>query len=553
MWKLSSDFRVRQASHTKAVCTLYLVLTTIVESREKMLWSSSQCWPFLLLLSCLALALVVGSGQILPKYSRHDFPSDFVFGAGTSAYQVEGAAGEDGRSPSSWENYTHQGKMPDKSTGDVSVDQYHKYKEDVKIMSDIGLEGYRFSISWSRLLPNGRGAINPKGLEYYNNLIDELIEHGVEPHVTLFHLDLPQVLEDEYGGWLSPKIVEDFTAYADVCFREFGDRVSYWTTMNEPNILAISSYDIGFFPPQRCSPPYGIFSCSGGNSSVEPYTALHYMLLAHGSVAALYKEKYKAKQKGWVGLNVYAFWCDPFTNSTVDVKATQRAMDFFIGWVTHPLVFGDYPEIMKKTVGSRIPSFTKRESELVKGSSDFIGLNHYFTVYVADFPSNPSVGLPDFNGDMGIRYSVSRDETPSDPFVPGSTPSNPSGLFSMLEYLKNNYGNPPVYVQENGYGGPINETLNDTARINYLDGYIGSMLDAVRNGANVRGYFVWSFLDVFEFLSGYQTRYGLVHVDFEDKALKRLPKLSAKWYSNFLKEKSKSMETKVKAISHPSQ
>ncbi|XP_043708513.1 cyanidin 3-O-glucoside 7-O-glucosyltransferase (acyl-glucose)-like [Telopea speciosissima] len=441
--------------------------------------------------------------------------------------------------------------MPDKSTGDVTVDQYHKYKEDVKLMSDIGLEGYRFSISWSRLLPNGRGAINPKGLEYYNNLINELIRHGVAPHVTLYHLDFPQVLEDEYGGWLSPKIVEDFTAYADVCFREFGDRVSYWTTINEPNVLALSSYDFGLFPPQRCSPQFGIFYCSGGNSSVEPYTALHHMLLAHASVAALYKEKYIAKQKGWVGLNVYAFWSDPFTNSTADVKATQRSLDFMVGWVIDPLIFGDYPKIMKKAVGSRLPSFTKRESELVKGSSDFFGLNHYLTVYVKDNSSYPYVGLPDFNIDMAVQYSVSRDV---DPFVPGSaTPSTPSGLRSLLEYLKNYYGNPPVYVQENGYRAPQSEKFNDTDRINYIDGYIESMLDPIRNGSNVRGYFVWSFLDVFEFLSGYEARYGLVHVDFNDKELKRQPKLSAQWYSNFLKKKSKRIESKIKATSHPSQ
>ncbi|OVA00214.1 Glycoside hydrolase [Macleaya cordata] len=466
----------------------------------------------------------------------------------TSHLTVEGAVAEDGRKPCYWDIYTHQGKMADNSTGDVASDGYHKYKEDVKLMSEIGLEAYRFSISWSRLVPNGRGAINPKGVEYYNNLIDELISHGIQPHVTLYHLDLPQILEDEYGGWLSPKIIEDFTAYADVCFREFGDRVSHWTTINEPNIMAIASYDSGIWPPQRCSYPGGVINCTAGNSSIEPYTALHNILLTHATVAALYREKYKAKQNGMVGLNVYGFWCTSLTNSTADVTATQRANDFFVGWVVSPLVYGDYPEIMRKKAGSRLPSFTKRESELVKGSSDFLGLNHYFTVYIQDNPSSPETGIPDFNGDMGVKIAGTKDDTPTGQFVPGSLPSSPSGLLSLLGYLKDHYGNPPVYIQENGSGGPHNESLNDTARIDYVSGYIGSTLEAIRNGANTRGYFVWSFLDVFEVLSGYQSRYGLVHVDFEDKELKRQPKSSAQWYSNFLKKKKKQAGMEMKNI-----
>ncbi|KAF6175312.1 hypothetical protein GIB67_021817 [Kingdonia uniflora] len=478
-------------------------------------------------------------------FSRDDFPSDFVFGAGTSAYQVEGAAAEDGRTPSIWDTYTHAGNMPDKSSGDKACDGYHKYKEisrpfvfnlyeDVKLMSDIGLEAYRFSISWSRLLPNGRGAVNPKGLEYYNNLIDELVSHGIQPHVTLYHLDLPQILEDEYGSWLSPKIVEDFTAYADVCFREFGDRVAHWTTLNEPNILAISSYDTHIFPPEQCAKA----NCIPGNTSVEPYIAMHYSLLAHASAAALYKEKYQVQQKGVVGINVYAFWCIPLTNSTADLKASQRAIDYFTGWVVDPVVFGDYPKIMKKNAGSRIPSFTKEESKLVKGSADFIGLNHYFTIYIKDNPNNPATGVPDYNADMAIELSATKDPAPPGQFDPtAATTLDPSGLQSLFQYFKDYYGNPPVFIHENGSGGPQDETLNDTARIDYLTAYIGSTLDGIRNGANVKGYFLWSFMDVFEFLSGYQMRYGIVHVDFNSKELKRRFKSSALWYSNLINKK----------------
>ncbi|XXG54092.1 hypothetical protein AAC387_Pa03g2060 [Persea americana] len=496
-----------------------------------------------LILFAIVILSLVSLGENTDDFSRDDFPKSFVFGAGTSAYQAEGAAAEDGRSPSTWDTYTHAGIMPDKSTGDTAAGQYHKYKEDVKLMSDMGLEAYRFSISWPRLLPNGRGAINPKGLRYYNNLINELISHGIEPHVTIYHLELPQVLEDEYKGWLSPKIVEDFTAYADLCFREFGDRVTHWTTLNEPNIMAVASYDNGLFPPQRCTPPMGLFNCTAGNSSVEPYIVAHNSLLAHASVYRLYQEKYQARQKGEIGININCVWFVPYTNSTADVKATQRALDFYIGWIANPLVFGDYPEVMKEYVGSRLPSFTKQESELVKGACDFFGLNHYSSAYLEDNSNGPAPNPREFYTDMSVNFRVEKDDTPSGQLLPFVLPIVPSGLESLLGYLNRAYGNLPIYVQENGLGMPSNESLNDTLRVDYLKGYINATLSAIRDGSNTKGYFVWSFLDVFEFLGGYQVRYGLYHVDFDDKKLRRKPKVSANWYSKFLKNsKGKKIE-----------
>ncbi|VAH41927.1 unnamed protein product [Triticum turgidum subsp. durum] len=279
----------------------------------------------------ILLSLWVQGAAAILGFTRSDFPQDFVFGSGTSAYQYEGAVAEDGRRPSYWDTFTHAGKMPDQSIGDVTADGYHKYKEDIKLISETGLEAYRFSISWSRLIPNGRGAVNPKGLQFYNNIIDELVKHGIQIHITLHHLDLPQILEDEYGGWLSPRIIEDFTAYADVCFREFGGRVTYWTTVNEPNIGAVAAYGSGQLPPGRCSDPFGITKCTAGNSSTEPYIAVHTYLLAHASVARLYREKYQAVQKGLVGINIYSFWSYPFTDSTADLEATQRCKDFMFG------------------------------------------------------------------------------------------------------------------------------------------------------------------------------------------------------------------------------
>ncbi|PNT68821.1 beta-glucosidase 5-like isoform X2 [Brachypodium distachyon] len=485
----------------------------------------------------ILLSLWVQDAAAIIGFTRSDFAQDFVFGAGTSAYQYEGAVAEDGRSPSFWDTFTHAGKMPDKSTGDIAADGYHKYKEDLKLISETGLEAYRFSISWSRLIPNGRGAVNPKGLEYYNNIIDELVKHGIQIHITLHHVDLPQILEDEYGGWLSSRIIEDFTAYADVCFREFGDRVKYWTTVNEPNIGAIAAYGSGQLPPGRCSDPFGITKCTAGNSSTEPYIAVHTTLLAHASVVKLYREKYKAEQKGVVGINIYSFWSYPLTNSSVDLKATQRAKDFIFGWMLEPLVFGDYPEVMKNIVGSRLPSFTKVQSVLIKDSFDFFGINHYYSLYVNDRPIE--IDVRDFNADMSIYYRASRTGPPAGQGAPTNVPSDPKGLQLVLEYLKEAYGNPPLYVHENGLGS-ANDDLDDTDRVDYLSSYMGSTLDAIRNGVNVRGYFTWAFMDLFELLAGYQSKYGLYRVDFDDVRRPRQPRLSARWYSVFLKKNGSS-------------
>ncbi|CAN6468862.1 unnamed protein product [Victoria cruziana] len=428
------------------------------------------------------------------------------------------------------------GNMFDNSTADVSADQYHKYKEDVKLMHDMGLDAYRFSISWSRLIPGGRGAVNPKGLQYYNNLINELLKYGIEPHVTLHHLDLPQVLEDEYGGWLSERIVKDFTMYADVCFREFGDRVTYWGTMNEPNAFSMGAYDKGILPPLHCSSPYGLRNCSLGNSSTEPYVVTHNELLAHASVVNLYRQKYKSKQQGQIGMTILAYYFVPATNTTEDVAATQRALDFMHGWFLNPLVFGDYPDTMKKNVGPRLPSFSKYQSALLKGSFDFIGINHYLTASISYDRQSAAKDTRDYMEDMLASFVYN--STASASGLPFTSLNTPWGMQGVLEYIKTSYGNPPVFVHENGYAMPYTRELNDIERVIYLNDYIESLLEAVRNGSNAKGYFIWSFLDVFEVLFGYEATYGLFEVDFKDKELPRRARLSAHWYSNFLKKKS---------------
>ncbi|KFK42638.1 hypothetical protein AALP_AA1G021300 [Arabis alpina] len=459
-------------------------------------------------------------------YNRYDFPPEFVFGSGTSAYQVEGAADEDGRTPSIWDVFAHAGHG---AAGDVACDQYHKYKEDVKLMKDIGLEAYRFSISWSRLLPSGRGPVNPKGLQYYNNLIDELITHGIDPHVTLHHFDLPQALQDEYGGWLSRESVRDFTAYADTCFKEFGDRVLHWTTLNEANVFALGGYDQGITPPGRCSPPFGLINCTKGNSSIEPYIAVHNMLLAHASVTNLYKKHYKYKQHGSVGISIYTYGTVPLTNSVEDKQATDRLNDFLIGWILHPLVFGDYPKTMRTRVGSRLPTFTADEAKQVKGAFDFFGVINYMAVYVKDNSSSQTQDLHDYNTDMALTMTLFGNTT----F--GSEHANtPWSLQQVLLYIKETYDNPPIYIAENGQTTPQTSSLEDTTRVRFLSSHIEAVLDSIRKGSNVKGYFQWSLMDLFELFRGYELSYGLYYVDFKDPYLKRYPKLSAHWYSSFL-------------------
>ncbi|KAI4340495.1 hypothetical protein MLD38_025323 [Melastoma candidum] len=464
------------------------------------------------------------------SFTRHDFPDGFVFGAGTSAYQVEGASDQDGRTPSIFDTFAHSG-LTRGANGDIACDQYHKYKEDVELMVETGLDAYRFSISWSRLIPNGRGSVNPKGLEYYNRLIDELLSHGIEPHVTLHHSDLPQALEDEYDGFISRNIIDDFTAYANVCFAVFGDRVKYWTTFNEPNIFILGGYDAGFLPPQRCSYPFGFVNCTKGNSTTEPYLAAHNIMLAHASASRLYRERYRSVQKGQVGLNLFAYYFTPYTNTTEDLLATDRANDFYVGWFLNPILYGDYPETMKKNAGLRLPSFTADESELIKGSMDFLGINFYNTLRVRDNPRSMTTELRDCTADAAAQIIYNQDNTTSS----FEFPVAPWGLEGLLQYLKQKYENIPIYIHENGQHLRRNSTLEDLPRVESMRGYIGALLNSVTNGSNVKGYFHWAFLDVFELLDGYESGFGLYYVDLDDPDLRRYPKLSARWYRNFLK------------------
>ncbi|KAL5721996.1 beta-glucosidase [Ranunculus cassubicifolius] len=470
--------------------------------------------------------------------SRESFPNGFVFGAATSAYQVEGMASKEGRGPSIWDAFVRiPGMIANNATGDVAVDQYHHYKQDVDIMQKLNFDAYRFSISWSRIFPDGAGKVNWKGVDYYNRLIDYLLLKGITPYANLVHYDLPEALEKKYKGFLSREVVDDFADYADFCFKTFGDRVKHWMTFNEPRLVAANGYDNGGAPPGRCSKPFG--NCAQGNSATEPYIVTHNLILSHAAAVQRYREKYQAKQKGQVGIVLDIGWSEPLTESVGDKLASQRAQDFQIGWYLHPLVYGEYPSIMQEIVADRLPKFTKSEIKMVRGSMDFLGMNHYTTFYVFD-PHQKKSNVTSYQMDWNVGFASARKGIP----IGSRANSNwlyivPWGMYKAVTYIKEHYGNPTVILSENGMDDPgyvtLPKALHDTTRINYYKSYLIQLKKAIDNGAKVTGYFAWSLLDNFEWRSGYTSRFGIVYVDYND--LKRYPKMSAYWFKTLLTRK----------------
>ncbi|XP_048330489.2 beta-glucosidase 44 [Ziziphus jujuba] len=469
---------------------------------------------------------------------RANFPDGFIFGTATSAYQVEGAANEDGRGPSIWDEFVKiPGIVADNATGDVTVDEYHRYKEDIDLMKELKFDAYRFSISWSRIFPNGTGQVNWLGVAYYNRLINYMLSKGITPVACLYHYDLPQALEERYLGLLDHKVVNDFANYADFCFKQFGDRVKNWMTFNEPRVTAALGYDNGFFAPGRCSKAFG--NCTAGNSAIEPYMAAHNLLLSHGAAVQRYREKYQKTQKGRIGILLDFVWYEPLTRGLQDEYAAQRARDFHLGWFLSPLTYGEYPKTMQEIVLDRLPKFTEEEVKMVQGSFDYIGINQYTSYYIYNNPPNtgPQKALG-YQEDWHVGFAYSKDNVPIGPKANSYWLYDvPWGMYKALMYVKERFQNPTIILSENGMDNPgemsVPEGLFDTNRIHYYKGYINQMKRAMDDGVNVIGYFAWSILDNFEWRSGFTARFGIVYVDWE-RNLKRIPKLSAYWFKQIL-------------------
>lgn len=468
------------------------------------------------------------------------FPDDFLWGSATSSYQIEGGATQGGRAWSIWDAHAHcPGRTHNGDTGDVACDHYNLFRDDVKLMADMGLKAYRFSISWSRVQPDGQGAVNEEGIKFYSDLIDELLKYNIVPWATLYHWDLPLALQTEKDGWLNPEIADFFATYAQICFSRFGDRVKHWITLNEPWVVAYLGHGNGMFAPGR-------------KSSDEPYLAGHQLLRAHAKAVKVYRSEFQEKQQGQIGITLNCDWREPLTDSQADKQAAQRSLEFFLGWFADPVYFGHYPAVMIERVGARLPEFSDEDRELLIGSSDFFGLNHYTTAYAADVAQGGVPGEQKVYGNGGLFEDQHVDLTP-DPKWPQTSMQwavVPWGCRKLLHWITERYSQSdsdsnvkvkvPIYITENGcaYNDTIDEATGeckDTERQVFLEGYLAACSKAINEGVELKGYFVWSFLDNFEWAEGYAKRFGIHYVNFE--TLKRTPKNSALWYRDSIQNR----------------
>lgn len=433
------------------------------------------------------------------------FPADFLWGAATSAYQIEGSPLADGAGPSIWQRFAHTpGMIRDGDTGDVACDHYRRWRDDVALMRSLGLKAYRFSIAWSRIFPEGIGRLNPAGLAFYESLVDALLANGIEPVVTLYHWDLPAALDDR-GGWLNRDVAQWFAEYASALFRRLDDRVKHWTTLNEPWVVADGGYLHGTLAP-------------GHRSRYEAPIATHNLLRAH----ALAVQAYRAFGRNAIGLVVNLEPKYPASQREEDVAATRRADAYMNRQYLDPVFFGTYPEELREIFGDAWPDWPATDFDLIRQPTDFLGIN-YYTRSVTRF--DPQA--------WPLRAAHERQRLAT--YTETDWEVFPQGLADTLCWVRDRYGNPPVYVTENGaafFDPPTAEgdRVRDPLRVDYLRSHLQALREATAAGCDVRGYFVWSLLDNLEWSHGFSKRFGIVHVDFETQ--KRTPKDSARFYAD---------------------
>ncbi|CRK95548.1 CLUMA_CG009013, isoform A [Clunio marinus] len=472
--------------------------------------------------------------------SIYNLPKDFLIGTSSSAYQIEGAWNEDGKSPSIWDDFVHfhEKSVDDHSNGDVSIDSYHHIKEDcfetywnVFILYFPKFQHYRFSVSWTRILPNG-SAVNDKGIRYYTKLIDTLISNGIEPMITIFHWDIPKWLQD-LGGLTNPIFVDYFTAYADVLFHHFGSKVKNWMTVNEPFNLCTIGYGSNEWAPGIVSRGVGEYLCG------------HHLLLSHASAYHLYKNKYFMKQKGSIGITLDSRFYYP-KNSSVTKFDLQRAQEYRLGWFAHPLFSesGGYPNVMVNEIEirsklegrsfSRLPKFSNQEKAFIRGSSDFFGLNYYTSRLLSvDKTEHDPLESPAWFKDSRSLIDVNSTWK----CAKSSWLYNvPEGLRDLLVWIKDEYNNPPVLITENGWSDE--GELEDNGRIEYINAHLKELSKAINiDGCNIIGYTAWSLFDSFEWNRGFIEKFGLFSVNLTSPLKERVPKKSAYFLQKLIKER----------------
>jgi beta-glucosidase len=438
--------------------------------------------------------------------SEGRFPEGFLWGCATSAFQIEGSPLADGAGPSTWYRFSHTpGAITNGDTADVACDHYRRFAHDIDLMQSLGLQAYRFSISWSRVLPEGTGRVNPAGLGFYERLVDQLLAAGIQPMATLFHWDLPAALDDR-GGWLNRDVAKWFAEYADIIIRKLDDRVKLWATLNEPWVITDGGYLHGVLAPGHSSP-------------FEAPIAAHNLMRAHGAAV----QAYRASGRNQIGLVVNIEPKYPASNSAADLAATKRAEAYMNRQFLDPAVHGSYPEELADIFGEAWPSWPQEDFELIRQPLDYIGVNYYTrSVVKSDADAWPLRASP-----VPQRQHV-HTETNWEVF--------PQGLTDTLLWVKERYGNPPLYITENGAAFPdpptVSGRLEDPLRVDYLRAHLRAISDAIARGADVRGYFAWSLLDNFEWQHGFSKRFGLVHVNY--KTLQRTAKASARFYSDVI-------------------
>ena len=441
---------------------------------------------------------------------KYRFPDDFLWGTATSAYQIEGSPTADGAGRSIWHRFSHtRDNIFLDQTGDVACDHYRRYKDDVAIMAELGLNAYRFSIAWGRVLPSGTGKVNKKGLDFYSRLVDELLKKGIKPNATLFHWDLPEALDDK-GGWLNRDIAEWFADYATTMWDALGDRVEMWSTLNEPWVVTDGGYLYGVLAPGHANP-------------FEAAIASHNLMRAHGTAVQRFRSV-KAGKKGKIGIAINLEPKYPASKSPEDLDAARHADAYMNRQYLDPIFLGHYPKEMREIFGEAWPEWPDEDMRLIKQPIDFLGLNYY------------TRGVVRANRELR-PLQIERVPQPQRITTQTDWEVFPAAFTKIMLWVKDRYGNPPLYITENGAAfydppQPIDGKIDDPLRVEYYRQHLRAAHDAMKKGVDLRGYFAWSLLDNYEWALGYSKRFGIVHVDYETQ--KRTIKSSGRYYASVI-------------------